>query len=99
VYNKSEPIVYTTFQNYLKSSHDRIKYELEKCKATNMPFGIKMVRGAYVNEEARIAKENNTDNPICDGFDKTTEMIEDNLKLLIDNLTPRSELLVGSHNR
>ena len=64
-----------------------------------MPFGIKMVRGAYVNEEARIAKENNTDNPICDGFDKTTEMIEDNLKLLIDNLTPRSELLVGSHNR
>lgn len=58
-----------------------------------------MVRGAYINEETRIAKEKGIDNPICDGLDKTTEMIEYNLKYLVDNLSPRSELLIGSHNK
>ena len=63
-----------------------------------MPFGIKMVRGAYVNEETRIAKEKNKPNPVCDGIEKTTEMIEANLDFILSNLTPKSELLVGSHN-
>lgn len=64
-----------------------------------MPFGIKMVRGAYVNEETRIAKEKNIENPVCDGIEKTTEMIEGNLDFILRNITPKSELLVGSHNR
>lgn len=76
-----------------------MKYELEKCKLLGMPFGIKMVRGAYVNEETRIAKEKNIENPVCDGIEKTTEMIEGNLDFILRNITPKSELLVGSHNR
>lgn len=58
-----------------------------------------MVRGAYINEETKIAREKGIENPICDGLDKTTEMIESNLKYLVDNLSPRSELLIGSHNK
>lgn len=64
-----------------------------------IPFGVKMVRGAYINEETKIAREKGVENPICDGLDKTTEMIESNLKYLVDNLSPRSELLIGSHNK
>ncbi|KAL4490914.1 hypothetical protein ABPG72_008650 [Tetrahymena utriculariae] len=98
-YNVEAPIVYTTFQNYLKSSSQRVAYEIAKCKELKMPFGVKMVRGAYINEETRIAKEKGIENPICDGLDKTTEMIESNLKFLVDNLLPGSELLIGSHNK
>lgn len=35
-----------------------------------------MVRGAYVNEETKIAKEHNTESPVCEGLEKTTHMIE-----------------------
>ena len=58
-----------------------------------------MVRGAYINEETRIAKENGIENPICDSFDKTSEMINSNLVYLIDSISGNSELLIGSHNK
>ncbi|EGR31817.1 proline dehydrogenase, putative [Ichthyophthirius multifiliis] len=97
-YNKEIPIVYNTIQNYLKSSKYRIIFEVEKCNYLKIPFGIKMVRGAYMNEESRIAKKKGIENPICDSFDKTSEMINSNLKFLIDNISGNSEIIVGSHN-
>ena len=45
---------------------------------------MKMVRGAYMNEERKIAKENGTESPICDTYEKTAEMMHSNLKFVID---------------
>jgi hypothetical protein len=39
----------------LKIAKDRVHYEVEKCNYLKMPFGIKMVRGAYIIEENNIA--------------------------------------------
>lgn len=58
IYNKETPIVYNTIQNYLKSSKARVEYEIAKNKATGLPMGVKMVRGAYINEETKIANDN-----------------------------------------
>ena len=82
-YNKEDTIVLNTFQNYLKSTGDRIDYEIEKAKQFGLPICAKMVRGAYIVEETKLSKEKNTDSPINDGFDATTQMYERNIKLLI----------------
>jgi hypothetical protein len=44
-----------------------------------------MVRGAYITFEEQNAKISGTENPICDGYEATTEMIDGNIKNLVDN--------------
>ncbi|KAM3128994.1 hypothetical protein pb186bvf_018911 [Paramecium bursaria] len=98
-YNKEDTIVLNTFQNYLKSTGDRIDYEIEKAKQFGLPICAKMVRGAYIVEETKLSKEKNTDSPINDGFDATTQMYERNIKLLIQNAQNiKSNIFVASHN-
>lgn len=44
-----------TIQNYLKSSGPRCQYEIDKAKKFNLPIVFKMVRGAYMIEENKLA--------------------------------------------
>lgn len=45
-----------------------------------------MVRGAYMQEESKLAVEEGRENPINDGYEATTAMIERNLEKLIQNI-------------
>ncbi len=57
-YNKDKVYIIPTIQNYLKRSVERTKYEVEIAKRKNLKFGAKLVRGAYIVEETRIATHN-----------------------------------------
>jgi proline dehydrogenase len=98
VYNKENAIVLNTFQNYLKSTMDRVNFEIERCKALNIPFGAKLVRGAYMVEERRLAKELNYPDPIHDTVENTHACYNMNLTNVIKNWIPKSHLMVASHN-
>jgi len=98
VYNKVTPIVLNTFQNYLKTTKDRVNYEMERSKALNLPFGAKLVRGAYMIEERRLAKELNYPDPIHDTVEDTHDCYNSNLTAVIKNWIPNSHLMVASHN-
>lgn len=71
-YNKDKVYIIPTIQNYLKRSVDRTKYEVEIAKRKNIKFGAKLVRGAYIVEQTKLANENKVENPIVDSFEKTT---------------------------
>lgn len=43
-------------------------YEIEKAEKFKLNIGIKMVRGAYMVEESKLAKQQNKENPINDGY-------------------------------
>jgi len=98
VYNRTTPIVLNTFQNYLKSTKDRVNFEIERSKALNLPFAAKLVRGAYMIEERRLAKELNYADPIHDSLEDTHECYNTNLTNVIKNWIPNSHLMVASHN-
>jgi Proline dehydrogenase. len=98
VINKHGPIVLNTFQCYLKSSQDRVKLEYERCKLMGVPFAAKFVRGAYMYEERRLAKENNYPDPIHDAIEHTHNSYDSNLREIIPKLSPKCHLLVASHN-
>ncbi|MEN9522305.1 MAG: hypothetical protein RL065_682 [Bacteroidota bacterium] len=63
-YNKTKAVVYNTVQLY---RHDRLEY-LRKCiqlsKENNFIYGIKLVRGAYMEKERKRAAEMNYPSPI-----------------------------------
>jgi proline dehydrogenase len=45
------------FQNYLRRVKKSIPLEIEASKKLGYNLGIKLIRGAYMNEERRVAKE------------------------------------------
>lgn len=91
-YGSCEPIIYNTFQNYLRSTRERIEYEMRKFKELKIPFAIKFVRGAYMNEENEFAREKGYPSPICDNYEATSENIHNNIKLTLEHMKKGCEV-------
>lgn len=44
------------YQNYLKRVAKTLPLEIQAAKLTGYNIGVKLIRGAYMNEERRIAQ-------------------------------------------
>ena len=56
--HKGETLVYlNAYQCYTKRMREVIPLELKASKEHDFNLGVKMVRGAYMDEERRLAKE------------------------------------------
>jgi len=56
IYHKSsKAFILNGYQSYLKASPHWIGLEMERCRYLDISFGLKLVWGAYMNEERRIA--------------------------------------------
>lgn len=71
-YNKTKLFIIPTIQNYLKESYERSLYEIAIAKRKNLVFGAKLVRGAYIVEETKLANKFKYESPIVECFEKTT---------------------------
>ena len=97
LYNKEKCIVYNTIQMY---RHDRLEY-LKTCffkaKEANISYGVKLVRGAYMEKERLRAEEMGYPSPIQP--DKKSCDIDYDLALdyILDKINYFS-LVAGTHN-
>ena len=71
-YNRHRLYIISTIQNYLKQAVERTRYEVEVAGRRDLYFGAKLVRGAYLVEETRVARETGGLFPIVDCFEQTT---------------------------
>ena len=96
-YNLSSPIVYNTVQMYRK---DRLSYlgELISNQLNDgVIFGLKLVRGAYMEKERNLAVSMNVESPICDSKDDTDKNFNSGLDFVFNNLN-RISFVCASHN-
>jgi len=98
-YNRTYPMVYNTYQCYRKDTLTRIKADYEYAKANGFKIAGKLVRGAYMAEERQLAAETGSEDPINEGYDKTTEMYHS----VVDFVLPlvkagESGFMVATHN-
>ena len=96
-FNKSNPIVFNTVQLYRK---DRLKYMrelLKNNKNKNIQFGLKLVRGAYMEKERKIAMNKGIESPICDSKTETDNNFNRGVDFVFDNLN-RISFVCASHN-
>ena len=56
-YNNDYPVIFSTYQMYLKDSRQRLKTDIERAKKGNYKFAAKLVRGAYMVLERQRAKD------------------------------------------
>eukprot|EP01017_Pseudomicrothorax_dubius_P033921 TRINITY_DN4595_c0_g2_i9.p1 TRINITY_DN4595_c0_g2~~TRINITY_DN4595_c0_g2_i9.p1 ORF type:complete len:507 (-),score=98.08 TRINITY_DN4595_c0_g2_i9:28-1548(-) len=97
-FNKERLFIFNTIQNYLKSSKKRIEYEIERSRHLDVPFGLKLVRGAYMREEGKLANEKKYENPIHNSYNDTENNYHENILKLLRSMTSKDEILIASHN-
>merc|ERR1712198_121944 len=73
-FNKDKPIVWNTYQCYLKEALNTISSEMEVVQSLGNCFGAKIVRGAYMDKERKLAKMNGYEDPVNDTYEATGEM-------------------------
>lgn len=96
-YNKEACIVYNTVQMY---RHDRLAYlqnELERAQQAGIKYGVKLVRGAYMEKERARALSMGYPSPIQPDKASTDKDYDAALAFLVDNAAVFS-VCAGTHN-
>ncbi|XP_023216638.1 hydroxyproline dehydrogenase-like [Centruroides sculpturatus] len=100
-YNASTPLVWNTYQCYLKKTWENLKMEMNIANKFGTCFGAKVVRGAYITRETDYALQKGLPYPICDSYELTSKNYNNILSYLlqhISNFGPRCNIIIASHN-
>jgi Proline dehydrogenase len=106
----TQPVIFNTYQCYLKDSLDRIKEDLARSKRRGYHFGAKLVRGAYMHRERTRAAELGYPSPIHDSFQETNDCYNDSVDFLLRQISnnnvnnhtmnkPLIEVMCATHNK
>lgn len=96
-YNKQTAIVYNTYQMYRKDMLRNLKDAHHNAVAKGYFLGAKLVRGAYMEKEAKRAAKKQYPNPIHPDKEATDRAYNDALQFCINN-KQRVFLVSGTHN-
>jgi len=98
VHNKDKVVIMNTFQGYLKRTKRNVSLDVLGCKMMNMPFGAKLVRGAYMTEESKIALDQEVESPVFPNKLLVDKSYNETMEFVIKNVPSRSHFTVASHN-
>ncbi|KAF5924295.1 hypothetical protein HPG69_012549 [Diceros bicornis minor] len=93
------PWVWNTYQAYLKDTHERLQQDAEAADGAGLAFGVKLVRGAYLDKEREVARLQGTEDPTQPDCEATSQ--SRCLELMLTHVSRRGpvcHLMVASHN-
>ncbi|GIY09686.1 hydroxyproline dehydrogenase [Caerostris extrusa] len=101
-FNSHAPVVWNTYQCYLKAADHRVRSEMGLIvKQLGAHFGAKMVRGAYMLQERQRALQLGLPSPVCDDYSATCINYDKIVSFLLDKtgeLGPRCQFIAATHN-
>jgi len=97
IYNKKSTIIFLTHQCYRTGTLSKIKKNMKVSAQKKYYYGIKLVRGAYMEKERKRALQNGYKSPIQPSKERTDNEYNESLKYSIKSIDSAS-LWVGSHN-
>ncbi|XP_061134993.1 proline dehydrogenase 1, mitochondrial isoform X1 [Syngnathus typhle] len=100
VYNKDKPLIFNTYQCYLKDAFDNLTLALELSRRQGWHFAAKLVRGAYMHQERERALESEYEDPINPDYETTNVMYHRCLDYVLDEIARHrnANVMVASHN-
>ncbi|XP_053120291.1 hydroxyproline dehydrogenase [Hemicordylus capensis] len=101
VCNTKNPWIWNTYQAYLKDTQERIKQDVAFTEHLDICFGVKLVRGAYMEKERKLAKEKGYPDPVHPSWEATNNSYQRCLDFALDRVAAargRFELIVATHN-
>lgn len=97
IYNKDKAIVQNTYQMYRHDSCQRLRDHHKMALEGKFKFGLKIVRGAYMEIERKRAQENNYPSPIQPDKGATDRDFNNMIKYLVENVDT-IDFMVATHN-
>ena len=96
-YNRERPIIFNTYQFYLKDGLERLKADSATIFDAGCQFGAKLVRGAYMEKEAGRASAEGKPNPINLSKEASDVMYDEASLYCLDHLD-KTAYCLGTHN-
>jgi proline dehydrogenase len=96
-YNKEKPIVYNTLQMYRHDRLEFLKQQLELAKEHGIVYGVKLVRGAYMEKERERAEQKGYLSPIQPNKESCDWDFDSALTFIVQNHN-HFALCAGTHN-
>ncbi|XP_056146668.1 proline dehydrogenase 1, mitochondrial [Lampris incognitus] len=99
-FNREKPIIFNTYQCYLKEAYDNLTVDVELSRREAWYFGAKLVRGAYMYQERDRAKEIGYEDPINPDYEATNRMYHKCLEYVLEEIehSRKTNVMVASHN-
>ncbi|MCF8330823.1 MAG: proline dehydrogenase family protein [Bacteroidales bacterium] len=96
-YNREETIVFNTLQMYRKDRLDFLKESIAKARTDSYYYGVKFVRGAYMEKERERAERMGYEDPVQPDKESTDRDYNAALKYSVENLDIVT-VFNGTHN-
>jgi len=96
-YNRERALVYNTAQLYRHDRLAHLKGSLELAKKENFIYGVKIVRGAYMEKERERAARKGYQDPIQPSKKATDDDYNAAIDLILDHLDHMA-VVIGTHN-
>jgi hypothetical protein len=85
IYNIESCMLWKTVQCYLKNEIHSLKKWRQFCDENKLKLGVKLVRGAYMNEENSIAELKGLPSVICDSYEENNKNYNCSVQYLFEN--------------
>lgn len=96
-YNKERAVIYNTTQHYRNDRVEYLKGAIKRAQEGDYLFGIKLVRGAYMEKERKRALEMGYPSPIHETKADTDSGYDEAVTLCVDHVD-RVSVCVATHN-
>ena len=96
-FNTEKALIFNTLQLYRWDRVPYLKALHQRAKEKGYHIGMKLVRGAYMEKEAKRADEKGFKNPICESKQATDYNFNEGLNYMLDNITEMA-IFAGTHN-
>ncbi|KAL7614929.1 proline dehydrogenase 2, mitochondrial isoform X1 [Lactuca sativa] len=100
MYNKGQkPLISGTIQAYLKDAGQRLFQTKKAADKLELPIGFKLVRGAYMSSERKLANSLGVESPIHNSINETHRCFNDCASFMVDELSNGpGGLILATHN-
>nr|XP_020478970.1 probable proline dehydrogenase 2 [Monopterus albus] len=100
-FNKDGAWIWNTYQCYLKESRSLLLEGLLLSKNEGFCLGVKLVRGAYMDKERKLAEKEGRLDPIHQSWEDTNNSYNGSLDVMLEAISQKPEryrIIVATHN-
>ncbi|XP_056285369.1 hydroxyproline dehydrogenase isoform X1 [Pseudoliparis swirei] len=100
-FNKDDAWIWNTYQCYLKESGSLLAEALRLSSDEGFCLGVKLVRGAYMDKERKLAEKEGRLDPVHQRWEDTNDSYNGSLDLMLEAILQKPErrrMIVATHN-
>lgn len=100
-FNKDSAWIWNTYQCYLKESRSLLLEALQLSKTQGFCLGVKLVRGAYMDKERKLAQQEGRADPVHQCWEDTNDSYNGSLNVMLQVISQKPEnykIIIATHN-